>query len=154
MSEHQPPKSPKFSFTIDRSRWARGKPEHGTSNWLRCTDGAQCCLGLFLSACGVPDDELTEIGEPNDVAHDRHHMRKETLPGRAKWLVCCEPDPEADEWNDETGFTPSEATCRLIDVNDNETLTEPEREAQVREWFALHGIDVAFVDADSAGAKR
>lgn len=45
-------------FVIPRDKWYRGFP-HG-SRLLRPDDGKQCCVGLYLSACGVPDSLLTD----------------------------------------------------------------------------------------------
>ena|SRR5271154_1987156 len=55
----------KKSFTIIRSKWARGC-ENGQSKLLNY-EGNMCCLGQYLKSCGATDDMLLNNAEPSDL---------------------------------------------------------------------------------------
>lgn len=51
-------------FVIKRSRWERGKGLGG-GVFLNCSTKQQCCVGIFLSACGIPDAALCGLASDN-----------------------------------------------------------------------------------------
>ena len=68
---------PMRTLTIDRAVWYRGQgPEE--SKLLRSEDGRRCCIGLYLQACGVPDNALR--GKPVAV-----QLFNIALPPEADW---------------------------------------------------------------------
>ena len=107
-------------FIIDRKIWLRGE---GTdmSSLLRRMDDKQCCLGIYLEACGMPRDMLREISEPAYVLT--------TLPEETLWLM------DTEKYQD----------INLMTINDNQDLWETQRERKIAEIFAQHGITVEFV---------
>lgn len=101
-------------LVIDRSIWLRG--EGGNNSYLlREEDGKKCCLGIYLGACGTPDELLSgHVGTGQIV-----------LPEEAKWL-----DQGADAF---------------MIVNDDPHTPASTRERGIEALFASHGIQVTFV---------
>ncbi len=118
----------RFRLTIDRSIWLRGADaDDGRNSFLlRPSDGKRCCVGIYLSALGIPDELLS--GESEDggvrvpVEDDEYETRRHDLV--PNWL--------ADE-------------CEVYRVNDDPKLPESEREAFIAQRFAENGVDVTFV---------
>lgn len=104
------------AFVIPRSKWLRGQGNL-ESFLYRPSDGKQCCVGIYLSACGTPLSSLT--------GHKEAHG-----PDLPLWMHAGE----------------AIALLELYESNDNRSLSEPEREAEIAEGFAKQGIAVTFTD--------
>ncbi len=139
------------SFTIKRSKWARGRKREMGGSQLLNKRGNMCCLGFYLKSCGLPEAVLDNAGVPEEVFNK--------IPEQAQWLL-------ADNTFDST------ESDNLIDVNDGKYFTLPYgddggplggflsgtrgpnrikieediRELAVKELFAVQGIKVKFVD--------
>ena len=105
-------------LTIDRRIWKRAD-EHMESMDSLLLDGEgprkQCCVGIYLSALGVPDEELDGFGTV-DIVDD--------VPEEAEWLY---------EWG-----------SVLYEVNDTKG-PGAEREARVASIFLAKGkVEVEF----------
>lgn len=109
--------SPRRALVIDRAKWMRG--ETGT---LLADDGRQCCIGIYLSACGVRDKALKGNATPMELRHD--------VPSEAAWLL--------------DGSVDSTVTELLVSDNDRR-CAESTREESIASLFAAQGIDVSFV---------
>ena len=120
-------------FAVDRSRWLRGS---STGSVLQDSQGHRCCLGFFMAACGFSADRLFDVGLPEDV----EGMSTE---GEAGFLVREREDDEGYI----VGVLDSAVTDRLVGVNDFDSLTDDEREKQIADEFAKHGVRVSFVDS-------
>ena len=114
-------------FTIIREKWLRG--DEDTSMLLDDT-GCRCCLGSYLQACGLTDAQLQDRHVPADV--------RGGLPVEAQWLRRVIPIEGARQFTQD---------FHLMEVNDNEALTDAEREASITKLFKEQGIEVLFVDA-------
>lgn len=108
-----------FHFTIDRSVWLRG--ERLSSTLLRSCDGKRCCVGIYLAALGVPDEDLRDL----DLFEDVHSP---LIPAEAAWLAAM---PNGEE--------------SLYQVNDYDQYAG-DREKRVRAIFARHDVLVEFAD--------
>lgn len=111
------------TFTIKRKRWLRGR---GSGCLLDTVSHKQCCLGIYLTACGLPDAALNEALMPNEI---KELSYKRNMP---KWLS---PNEEAEE---------SSPVGTLAAINDKPSLRY--REDKIREGFAAQGVRVRFVD--------
>lgn len=130
----------RFKLRIDREVWARGGR---SANCLlsRSQDFGgkrrQCCVGIYLSALGVPDDVLRGHGAADEFGVNQ------MLPESALWLG--------------QGMCRTDSAQRLYTVNDRSVglpirysedpilESEEHRERLVADEFALHGVDVEFV---------
>lgn len=132
-----------MKLTIDRSRWCRGDEN---PYLLRESDGRMCCLGFFLRACGLPEDRIKGLAEPQ---HPFEGGAPSAIPGPATFLVVHE-EIEADEGEEDESYFdygPSDVASDLMTLNDDPQVTEDYRERRIAEVFAKHGHDVVFVDA-------
>lgn len=103
---------------IDRKIWLRGEGCYA-SKLLRRGDKKQCCIGCYLSACGVSPDNLLDRGEPYFGA----------IPDEADWLGM----------RDENALP-------LFKLNDDEKIDDVFREEKIRDEFIKHGVEVTFVN--------
>ena len=108
------------AFKIDRAIWLRGEG-HERSALLRVRDGKRCCdsVGIYLSACGVPDENLQDVRCAENVVG---------LPKQAKWLITGEHRRGS-----------SNLAQRLYTENDNAA-----KESAIAALFAEQGITVTF----------
>ena len=115
---------PAKKFTIERSRWLRGRDAEGENkSSLLDENGHQCCLGFFASACGYKDAAM--IGLPT-----LDHLLTVT------------------SYHEKTFGIREERAGTLMGVNDahSQSCSEREREAEIARLFALDGITVEFID--------
>lgn len=101
-------------FTIDRTVWWRG----GVTALLDMGVGTrrQCCLGIYMTACGVPDHDIANCGLPLSTRH-------------------------ADGW-----LGVSEIVKPFVDANDVRGLPDHDRERLITAAFAQQGITVEFIN--------
>lgn len=126
-----------MKLVIDRSKWARAyingpsllkQRERAKGGNAGAHQGAQCCVGIFLSACGVPDDALEGVG----VAENVHHP----LPKEARWLTTTHG----------VGYGKrSDVAQALYTANDDAKISEETRELIIKETFKKQGVEVEFV---------
>lgn len=117
-------------FTIDRKVWLRGEP--GCSYLLREIDGKRCCIGIFLSACGVPDELLEGQGSPGGLMRS-HPDLVATVPD---WLF---------ETRYDYDYGNSPRAQSLMGVNDDNSTPDWNKELFITEMFAEHGVKVVFL---------
>ena len=104
-------------FEVKRSNWLRGEGDMD-SYLLRAKDGKMCCLGFLGRSCGWSDDALKDRRTPV--------------------VFGFVPDfPDALDLR---------ALDAAMHLNDNASITDQEREAELVKLFAQHGIEVVFND--------
>ena len=106
-----------MKFTIDRSRWLRGRDaDVGEGSRLyRTSDKKMCCMGFYLRRCGMSVTDIQEKSLPRLVETD--------LPPSAGWIV-------------------GHAENDLAIVND--IRRHKHRERAIKTIFKRHGVDVTF----------
>lgn len=110
-----------MKLTIDRSIWLRGNEEEYLDNsYLRNRKGQQCCVGIYLTACGVKG--LTGKKAACSVSAK--------LPEQAKWLI--------------DGAENSDLAMDLYVANDGQGKAS-HREKKVKSLFKKAGVEVEFV---------
>jgi len=129
-------------FVIDREIWSRGKPNSALLIGKRTAElladksvydgeGCKCCLGIYLTVCGVSDEVLSDVGEPIELSEV---AQQEALEGGAgSWLF-------AEEDRNSSSITVAE----LIEINDDEEISETSRERSITALFLSQGIEVEF----------
>lgn len=124
-------------LVIDRSIWLRGE-RNGDVYLLRPADGKMCCLGIYLQACGASPDTLRGRRYPSSVAV--------ALPDEARWLL--RPGkPVVGVQSD------SLETTELAVTNDDNTITDAEREKRIATLLAKHDVRVTFTDGTAPRAS-
>jgi hypothetical protein len=117
-----------MKFTVDRSKWHRGKGGNGSA-LLRGEDGKRCCVGFYFAAHGYDDEEL--IGRPYTPSHRPYDETFTGLQAMHRWL----------------GKNATDGGDRVYAINDDPTISDAEREAKLMEEFAANGHEVTFLDS-------
>lgn len=112
-------------LTIDRSVWLRGAAD----SYLLREDGKRCCVGIYLGACGVSDEQLFKRCTAFSVSVFDDEAE---FPQEARWTL-------DDVYNN------SDTAMKLYRTNDDLSLSAEQRETRVRELFAEQDIEVEFV---------
>lgn len=124
-----------MKLVIDRNKWLRG--EGGAVSALRRkSDSKMCCLGFFAKELGYEDDMINDRSSPEDFLTAR--VTPNYWP---KWAVNEEYEDGEDPYRTDT--------CDLMDlmkINDDEHMSDEEREGEIKRLFAEHGVDVEFVE--------
>lgn len=113
--------------TIDRSKWARGnknvpeeKASDGERNHLLNEMGSRCCLGFLGKCVGVSDEVLLNTALPISLPTEDNNKYPELSHDR----YC---------WEDFSA------------INDDPTITEAQREQQLRDKAQANGFRFRFV---------
>lgn len=115
------------SFTVRRKKWARGG-KNGEAALLN-QDGNMCCLGF--AACQISRirrSELADEGEPQNVYKDKSFLT------------------DVERYDDNVDVTNNDLASKAMTINDNEKLSENEREKRLTKLFRKHNIIIKFVD--------
>lgn len=111
------------TFTIDRARWFRGQGS-GDSALFIPENNKMCCLGFYLSACGV--ENLAYMKTPGTIY--------QRIPQEAEWLIR-EGGPVTNSYD----------CLDLMQANDcpDDGFID-QREEVIKDIFAGHDIEVIF----------
>ncbi len=105
------------SFTVDRATWLRGNTNGAT---LLDEEGCRCCVGFLARDMGHSDTEMFCRSTLTDLSYENANL----------------PSGLADA-DEETGA--------IYAVNDDDSLTDGQREATLTRLFADIGVEVRFV---------
>lgn len=142
MKDQKPAKMVK-SFVISRKKWLRG---NGEGELRRKSDGRQCCVGIFASACGIPKETLNSKGTLNDIGE---FWADAGLPQEL-----CSPSSSITDLyaiNDEIAkeafeFEKFESAGVSTDFSKFKARFERQREKRIRDGFKELGVRVRFTD--------
>jgi len=113
-----------MKLVIDRAKWLRGEGS-GPSRLLRKSDHKRCCIGFLCSALGVPDAQMENVGGSQNIASCG------LLPDWLSELPTPIHDPDLFE---------------AYHANDDESLSEEDRERSVATILAKHDVQVEFIN--------
>jgi hypothetical protein len=119
-----------MKLTIQRSKWLHGEGSD-QSFLLRESDGKMCCMGFYLRAVGLTDDQIRDKTTPEDVA-------MAIINSPASWLL-------TPRWNGGSALENSIDCSFLINKNDIINL-KVDREEAIAKLFAKHEVEVEFVE--------
>jgi hypothetical protein len=111
-----------MKLVIDRKTWLRG--EGALASFLvRASDNKRCCVGFYAKALGIEDKDLTGL---------------KTLKTYFDMI---------NEWNTPTpSWYGSQDMSDLYTANDCEELSEKQKENKIISIFAIHGVEVEFIN--------
>ena len=112
------------TFTVKRSEWFRGKGS--VESKLLREDGKRCCIGFVGQQCGFTDEQLRNVSSVSWTLFNAD-VRKEQWPS----------------WMSERYGGDIQAA---YGTNDDEKLTDEERETKLKEIFARNSDEIVFVD--------
>jgi len=114
--------------TIEESKWYRGKGSK--ESMLLREDGTMCCLGFDALRRGFSEKEILCIGSPS------------RLPGSAD-------NPKLQGLTNEDPVfrvkVNTDIVSEIIQVNDNDSITDEQRKSKLTELFAKLDTEVVFV---------
>ncbi len=119
------------TLIIDRKKWLRGEGD-SESYLLRLSDEKMCCLGIYLESCGIERARLLNRASPAALSAST----METFPEEAKWLIC----------TNGLRFRHPNKVSKLMEINDESSFSEEEREVEISEIFLENGIKVEFIN--------
>lgn len=133
-------------LVVDRAIWLRGSG----GSFFEPENKGMCILGLYLrEVVGITKNKLLDKGSPEDVL-ETYTRPKDFLNrlanAQACWLLDT-PDNlgglSQKELQEEC--SDSEAANELISLNDNEDLSDEDREEQIKEHFKQFNVKVRFI---------
>lgn len=116
------------SFTIRRSKWARGGKK-GSSALLN-SQGNMCCLGFYSKACGFTKENIQHIIAPDRIPVMQNYS--EAIKFKSK-LIKYRDYPNTTKICDD-----------LMDINDDQYITDKVREEKLTKKFSKMGVKVTF----------
>lgn len=112
-----------INLVIDRNSWDRGNGSY-PSCMLR--NGIMDCMGFLAKACGASNEDINNV----------------TTPMFASNINWC-PGVLID--SDKFGKDNSEITSKLIKINDDKSLSDPERENKLQKLFSVIDVNISFI---------
>ena len=123
---------PLKTLTISESRWLRGIGDE--DSYLKSpTEDKLCCLGFCALAAGYPINEITSIRQPADL--DPPQKIIEAFPFLLK---------ERMHFGNYKAWIDSDVTNSLMEINDDETISDDERKEKLTQVFADNGVTVTW----------
>lgn len=118
-------------FTVDRSKWCRGNKKLDSVTERSCLltkDGNMCCLGFEAKAAGFTKKELFDKSTPLSLIVNDGTIEWDTALIKKQYLL---------NYN-------SKICEKIMTVNDNVKITDPQRESELKILFAKIGMKVKF----------
>lgn len=123
-----------MDLVIDRKVWDRGYSGPKLLRFIGfLAQRKQCCVGCYLTALGMKDEDIYDELTVRIVRDSGRYT-----PPEAEWLFEMSDSP--------TGDYKVTVEDTLTDLNDMVILDDADRERQIAEIFAQHGVNVTFVD--------
>jgi len=125
-----------MKFTIPRDKWLRG--EGGlVSRLLRPRDGKMCCLGHFGLACGLSSEMIEDRSNPIEIITDINPPDAWTQKNNNSAFLFA-------SFRDSLNFPLSTDCSTLMEVNDDKSISDEDRERAIVNIFSAHEIEVEF----------
>ena len=111
-------------MVIKGSVWHRGGPENmgGELSALLTDNGRRCCLGIHGVMCGVSDERMFDVSEPDEVEFDLDHINE-----------CYEAWTDAPELANDA-----------MQINDSSHTTDDRKIAELRPIFMGIGVTIVW----------
>ena len=126
---------PLFKFTVYRDSWYRGNSYIDTTLYSRypgingraCYQG--CCLGHALNDLGFGTDIIENMGDVSEVhSHTQLNYDRDFRKTNDVFRALCDVE------------------TRAIEVNDDDEISDEEREKKLKEIFNDANIEIEFKD--------
>lgn len=122
-------------FTVDRSKWRFGDTadlgDGRGETLLLNSKGYMCCLGFCMKQLGYADDDLISYGSPFEVTDA-------STPFTRRF----EEEGKIVDTGLSVDTVLSEEAMR---INDDEDISNEERESELSNLFSKHGHEIEFV---------
>lgn len=130
-------------LVIKRSKWMRGLGEGsllGRRGYESMMVGKMCCLGFHALSCGLSKEKIKGEVAPDYVLEKLPLKKANAILDETtmKYLV------EKDGCEDAFRLTPLGRT--MVEINDDPSIADKEREKQLKACFKEMKVKVKFVD--------
>lgn len=119
---------------IEEDKWLRGEGSMA-SRLLRPADGKMCCLGFLALQCGYTEEQISDYSAPKSIVYDYGGKPK----GSFEKLVSINTD------NHHRSVQCTNICERLMEANDDQSLSNIGRKCRISELFKEINIEVEFV---------
>lgn len=129
-----------MKITVKRSKWGTGPAGGSLRN---AESGLRCCLGFAMEQVGCATSHITGAGMPADCLwnySDRRREEKEKVLVKKGLLK-----EKTTEWGCVVSEN-SDFCIQAAGINDDEDITDTEREKQLKELAKKHGHTMRFID--------
>lgn len=116
---------------IDRQTWLRGEG-HPDSFLYRSGDDKKCCLGFAALAAGANVDDIKSMCNFETLHRDKRIVISNMMKSTSYGLAFLREATEVHQ--------------NLIDINDHPSMSEEDREKQIKEEFGKAGIEITFIN--------
>lgn len=89
-----------------------------------------CCLGLYAKSCGFTNDDMQECQDPVDLYDNVNNTENPYFVGLLTTYLSGNSD----------------IALSLIDINDNDEISNSEREKKIADLFSQINVNVTFED--------
>ena len=124
------------TFTVDRKFWVNAR---NSSDWnpsrLLNFNGMRCCLGFYCEEAGIPQEDLQDRISPNWLCE----------PETKNGLVVLRSDLPQKLYPQGSLQKAQHLFARAMQVNDNRSLSDSDREQALIVLFAKYDIELTFV---------
>lgn len=123
-------------FTVRRSKWLtpdKAKDLEIPSQLFHRDSGLMCCLGFALDACGIDPVKMAYVAWPGDL----------------RYLDVMQTDLIRENNNSSDGMYAecnSELSDEASEINDDDEISNADREQKLIGLFSKKGIELTFVD--------
>ena len=124
-----------MEIIIDRRTWLRGEGSR-KSYLLRTEDDKRCCLGFYAKECGLPDSQIQERVSLRSLFFTGSEIPNFNWLGANRRLYNDSKDPKRKR----------ELHDLLTEANDDEVISEQQREERITNLFAQAGFTVRFIN--------
>ncbi len=129
-----------MKFTINRDKWDRGKSPSFEGNYL-LQNGKSCVLGHYMLACGVSEATLEYMADPTEALLAAAYEALDIEDSDLELIV--EPNYMDD------GFSNTTFVSEAIEINDNKSMPDAEREAELIQLFKDFGVELEFTNGSA-----
>lgn len=129
-----------MKFTIDRSKWKCGgslENVKGKGNThLLNSAGYMCCLGFVCNQIGFTNEQILNIGMPEEIPEEVFKKVKEDNDVTPIFSIT--------KHRGHMVYFNNDLSEKAISINDDPVIGVIEREVKLTELFAKHGHELEF----------
>ena len=138
---------------LELSKWAHSlqPEEHGFTTSLRVEDGSMCCLGFLGRACGIDEEEMTDVSTPScdDAEWDPEHWPEglfEYVEGQTFVVGSSSGGRRVTAYTDERQGSRFQFEDILVALNDMANVDVATKLEWLKEGFKQIGCELVVKD--------
>lgn len=137
-----------MKFILDYSKWRAGSDGENSvgEGYTRLlnSEGYKCCLGQFSEQCGVPEENLLDVDDPEDL------FKCNTLNSDGGELHYTLGEIPFTSIDNSTGVfryrNNTVLSKKAMIINDDSKITTNQRIEELKELFEEHGHEIEVIN--------